>query len=115
VRFLKPGVGINASFPTYSNRRIQIVPPDTAPSPTTPPTQPTTLKGATLAGPPTTEKETIGVGTGVLVSLFSNAISYTYGWHLTTTSHYRRYSGFGISFLSLAQKAHDTYNRLLGT
>jgi len=115
IRFLQPGFGINASFPTYSNRRIQIIPPDTAPTPTTPPsTTPPVLKGAQLAGPPTIEKESLGIGSGILVSLFNNAISYTYGWHLTTTAGYRRYSGFGISFLSLAQKAHDTYNKLVG-
>jgi hypothetical protein len=112
----KPGFGINASFPTYSNRRIQIVPPDTAPTPTVPPpANPPVLKGAELAGPPTVEKESLGVGAGVLVSLFNNAISYTVGWHLTTTAGHRRYFGFGISFLSLAQKAQSTYSQLAGS
>lgn len=115
LRVLQPGIGINASFPTYSNQRIHIVPPDTAVSPGAGASTPApVLAGAKLSGPPTTDHESLGIGTGLMVSLFDNALAATYGWNLTTTSKYRGYYGFGISFLSLAQKAKTTYNKLIG-
>jgi hypothetical protein len=81
-RFLQPGVGVNVSFLTWSDPAI---------SKTT--GQPT----------PGTSASSVQVGTGAMLTFFSDALQFTLGGNLNADRH-RVYWGIGFSFVNLAER-----------
>jgi len=82
ARFLQPGIGANVSFMSWK---------DPAKSNTT---------GQPATG---TSTSSVQVGTGVVISFFSNVLQFTYGANLNVDKH-RAYWGLGFSFVNLAQR-----------
>jgi hypothetical protein len=81
-RFLQPGIGVNVSFLTWH---------DPATSNTT---------GQPAQG---TTASSVQVGTGLMISFFSDVLQFTLGSNLNV-DHHRTYWGVGFSFVNLAER-----------
>jgi hypothetical protein len=81
-RFLEPGIGVNVSFMNWSDPAI-----DKATGQTT----------------PNTSTSSVQVGTGVILTFFSNVLQFTAGANLNANK-YRFYWGIGFSFVNLAER-----------
>ena len=93
LRAMKPGWGLNASFPSFSTKQIRIKPSDTA-----------TVEAQTV------DKQSLGLSTGLYLSLFDGAISYSHGWNLTVPEK-RQYDGVGLSFVGLAKQGRELFEK----
>lgn len=90
-RLLEPGFGVNVSFPRFNSRVVDV-----------------TLDPAAEGGTKTViEYENGGnkvdVAAGLVLTLFDDAIFFTYGWNLSVEEK-REYVGVGFSFLDFAQR-----------
>lgn len=87
LRFLKPGAGVNVSFPRFADKTTTITATGAGQQP---------VVDAKLS-------DQIDIGTGLVFSLFDNAIQATYGVNLTSRAP-RSYWGLGFSFVGIAEK-----------
>lgn len=87
LRFLEPGVGVNVSFPQFSSTVTHITPAATG--------EPVVTVD--------TSKRPIDISVGPVVSLWDNAVQFTYGWNLNADSR-RTYIGIGFGFVKVLEK-----------
>ena len=94
-RFLNPGFGLNVSFPTYQPKIVRY---DT-----------TVVNGKRQLIIEETENS-FNVAFGLVVSLFDNALQFTYGLNLTAGNTWaeRSYFGIGFSFINLGRRITGT-------
>jgi hypothetical protein len=88
LEVLNPGVGMNVSFPRFGSKITSF----------TSPTDSTTARVTVES-----DRGSLQIAAGFVVSLFDNAIHFTYGWNLSAPEK-RRYWGVGFSFLSVTKK-----------
>lgn len=98
--WLRPGIGVNVSFPSFGSRTRAFV-SDTSTvrvADTIVVVENRTLTVEEDANP-------VDIAVGAVVTLFSNQVQFSYGWNLTSGSgENRQYFAVGFSFVNIARR-----------
>ena len=95
MQTLAPGFGVNVSFPRFGSRVTSFDFGD-------PSADPPTVTRATVEE----SSDEIEVASGLVLTLFDNALQFTYGWNLNVDEK-REYFGVGFSFVELIRKVKN--------
>jgi hypothetical protein len=91
LRWVQPGAGINVSFPRFATRTVTVSRGDPANA------------ASPLQRKATDNRPQIGLGSGIVLSVFDGALQYSYGYSLVSDSK-RRYHALGFSFFEVAKR-----------